>query len=155
MLKNKKISAMAFILLILVIPIFTVTLFSNSTSTVIDLNSESKKETFSNPKTANGPPLSYIAINRNATAIYRLFESVNFTIDTFGFSDIDLVLMQIDFSDGSRQNFPMGLSSLNKYSYEYKPPYDAPLGFQNVSFLLYNITDTLLNAHTTYSNFTI
>jgi len=151
--RNKKINVIAFILLILVIPIFTVVLVHESRSPELDLNGETTKDF--NPKTADGPPLSYIAINRNATKIYRLFESVNFTIDAFGFSDIDYVLMQIDFSDGTTQNYPMELSSLNKFSYEYKPPYDAPLGFQIVSFLLYNITDTLLNAHTTYSNFTI
>ncbi len=155
MLKNKKTSALAFILLILVVPIFTAALVHESKLRAIDLNNDITNETFNKPKTADGPPLSYIAINRNATAIYRLFESVNFTIDTFGFSDIDYVLMQIDFSDGTMLTYPMVLSSLNKYSYEYKPRYDAPLGFQNVSFLLYNITDTLLNAHTTYSNITI
>ena len=42
----------------------------------------------------------------------------------------------------------------NNYSYEYKPLYNDPLGFQNVSFFLYNSSDYLLNAHTTYTNFT-
>ncbi|MHA1912925.1 MAG: hypothetical protein ACW986_06880 [Promethearchaeota archaeon] len=155
MVKKNKNYAMAFILLILVISIFSVAIVYKADSKDLDLKGGSTQETFNNPKTADGPPLSYIAITRNATTIYRLFESVNFTIDTFGFSDIDYVLMQIQFSDDLTNHFPMVLSSPNKYSFEYKPPYDAPLGFQNVSFLLFNITDTLLNAHTTYSNFTI
>ncbi|MBY8985024.1 MAG: hypothetical protein KGD65_08155, partial [Candidatus Lokiarchaeota archaeon] len=40
------------------------------------------------------------------------------------------------------------------YYYEYKPLYNDPLGLQNVSFLIYNSTDRLQNAHTTYTNFT-
>ena len=43
---------------------------------------------------------------------------------------------------------------INEYYYEYKPLYNDPLGQQNVSFLLYNYTNDLQNAHTTYSNFT-
>jgi hypothetical protein len=49
----------------------------------------------------------------------------------------------------------MNFEGNNKYSYEYIPEYDAPLGFQNVSFLIYNETSQLLNSHTTYTNFTI
>ena len=155
MLKNKKNGVITLILLILVATFFSVAIVNKSASFDLDISGESTQEILITPKTANGPPLSYPAINRNATTIYRLFESVNFTVDTFGFSDIDHVLMQIQFSNDSLINYNMDPTSLTKYSFEYKPPYDAPLGFQNVSFLLYNITNTLLNAQTTYSNFTI
>lgn len=107
-----------------------------------------------NPKVSDGPPLSYIAIDQNATTIYRLFESVNFSIDTFGY-DVDHTLIQIEFSNGSIIDYGMQQTSTNEYSYEFQPKYNAPLGFQNVSFLIYNITHTLLNAHTTFTNFTI
>ena len=107
-----------------------------------------------NPKVSDGPPLSYIAIDQNATTIYRLFESVNFSIDTFGY-DVDHTLIQIEFSNGSIIDYGMQQTSTNEYSYEFQPKYNAPLGFQNVSFLIYNITNTMLNAHTTFTNFTI
>jgi len=107
------------------------------------------------PMVSNGPPLGYNAINQNATRIYRLFESVNISIDTFGYSDVDHAIMQIDFSNGSTIHYDMQNTGLNEYSHEYKPKYNAPLGFQNVSFLIYNITSTLLNAHKTSTNFTI
>jgi hypothetical protein len=108
-----------------------------------------------NLKTANGSPLSYSAITRSDEIIYRLFEFVNFTIDTFGFSDVDQVIMQIDFSNDTSVNYSMEFVLINTYSYEFTPRYDAPLGFHNVSFLIYDGNNTLLNAHTTYSNFTI
>jgi len=98
------------------------------------------------------------AIEQNATIIYRLFESINFTIDTFDIEQIDDVdhsKMQITFSNGSTRYYDMAFVGNDKYFYEYKPEYNAPLGFQNVSFLIYNETNTLLNSHTTYTNFTI
>ena len=107
------------------------------------------------PKVSDGPPLSYIAIDQNATTIYRLFESVNFSIDTFFYPNADHALIQIEFSNGSIIDYGMQQTSTDEYSYEFQPKYNAPLGFQNVSFLIYNITNTMLNAHTTFTNFTI
>jgi hypothetical protein len=103
------------------------------------------------------PDLPYWAIRQNATEIYRLFESVNFTINTFplGPGDADHASMQIAFSNGSTKSFAMNFIGNNKFRCEYKPHYNAPLGFQNVSFLVYNATNQLLNSHTTYTNFSI
>ena len=99
--------------------------------------------------------LDYSDIEQNDTSVYRLFESVNFTVNTTKFSDVDHVNMKISFSNGSIQIFNMIPIGNNNYSYEYKPGYNAPLEFQNVSFLIYNSTNSLLNDHTTYTNFTI
>jgi hypothetical protein len=99
--------------------------------------------------------LPYWAITRNTTNIYRLFETINITINTFDFPDTDYAKMQISFSNGSTRLFDMSNVALNSYNYKYRPEYNAPLGFQNVSFLLYNATNQLLNSHTTYTNFTI
>jgi hypothetical protein len=103
------------------------------------------------------PALPYWAVRQNATEIYRLFESINFTINTFnlGPSDADHATLQISFSNGSTKFFDMNFIGNNKFRREYKPNYNAPLGFQNVSFLVYNTTNQLLNSHTTYTNFTI
>lgn len=100
------------------------------------------------------PALSYGTISQNATKIYRLFESVNFTINTFNLGDVDNAKMQISFSNGSTKFFDMIFIGNNKFRCEYRPEYNAPLGFQNVSFLVYNDTQ-LINSHTTYTNFTI
>ncbi len=103
------------------------------------------------------PALPYWAISQNATKIYRLFESVNFTINTFnlGSGDADHAKMQISFSNGSTKFYDMNFIGNNRFRREYKPKYNAPLGFQNVSFLVYNTTSQLINSHTTYTNFTI
>lgn len=99
--------------------------------------------------------LPYGAIEQNATKIYRLFESINFTINTFDFSDANYTKMQISFSNGSTRELDMEFIGSNNFIGIYKPEYNAPLGFQNVSFLVYNETHQLLNSHTTYTNFTI
>ncbi|MFX0080766.1 MAG: hypothetical protein ACFE94_03340 [Candidatus Hodarchaeota archaeon] len=151
-MRNRKHISIALILFIVFSTFFSVALFSFSEAPISDIDNE--KRSFK-PKLADGPPLPYYAINRSAESIYRLFESVNFTIDTFGYSDVDHADMRIDFSNGSTIDYNMQNVAPNRYSYEYKPRYDAHLGLQNVSFLIYNITNTLLNAHTTYTNFTI
>ncbi|MFW9819030.1 MAG: hypothetical protein ACFFE5_05420 [Candidatus Thorarchaeota archaeon] len=103
------------------------------------------------------PDLPYWAIRQNATEIYRLFESINFTINSFnlGPGDADHATMQIDLSNGSTKFLDMNFIGNNKFRAEYNPNYNAPLGFQNVSFLVYNATNQLLNSHRTYTNFTI
>jgi hypothetical protein len=138
------------LILFLVLNVFLVVFSFYPDNSIDNLNEEDNY-----PKVSNGPPLGSNAINQNATILYRLFESVNISVDTFGFSDVDHAVMQIDFSNGSTINYDMQYTAMNEFSYEYKPRYNAPLGFQNVSFLIYNITDTLLNAHKTSTNFTI
>ncbi len=115
-------------------------------------NYESKE--FITPKFAAA--LKYSDIIQNTTSIYRLFESINFTIDTSNdFPDADHITMEIQFSNNSVRNYNMTLVDTDEFYYEYIPEYDAPLEFQNVSFLIYNDTHTLLNDHATYTNFTI
>jgi len=147
-LRNRKQFSITIIFFIVFNTFIGVTLISD-----IDVDANEKNSV--TLKTANGSPLPYYAINRSDEIIYRLFESVNFTIDTFDFSDTDHVIMQIDFSNGTTINYSMQFVLIHTYSYEFTPGYDAPLGFQNVSFLIYDVNNTLLNAHTTYSNFTI
>jgi len=101
------------------------------------------------------PPLSYGAISRNTTKVYRLFESINITINTFDFSDVNYTKMQISFTNGSIREFDMHFIENNRFRGIYRPEYNAPLGMQNVSFLIYNETHQLLNSQTTYTNFTI
>jgi hypothetical protein len=100
-------------------------------------------------------PLKYSDMRINDTYAYRLFENINFTIYTSDFSEVDHVTMQIDFSNGSVRYYDMNLVGPDEYYFNYKPEYNAPLGFQNVSFLIYNDTHTILNDHINYANFTI
>ena len=154
-MRNRKQISIALILFIVFNTFFGVIFISFNESPISDIDDGDREKIFYNPKLSNGEALSYNAINRSAETVYRLFESINFTIDIFGYNDVDHAVMQIDFSNGSTINYNMENFTIYKYSYVYKPEYNAPLGFQNVSFLIYNITDTLLNTHTTYTNFTI
>ncbi len=111
-------------------------------------------EEFTNPKFAAA--LKYTDIKQNATTIYRLFESINFTIYTSNdFPDAENITMEIQFSNNSVRNYDMDEVEINEFYYEYIPEYNAPLEVQNVSFYIYNDTQKLLNNHTTYTNFTI
>ncbi|MFX1437079.1 MAG: hypothetical protein ACFFAA_07755 [Promethearchaeota archaeon] len=100
-------------------------------------------------------PIPYGAISQNISSVYRLFESINFTLNTFDFTGANYTKMQISFTNGSIKEFDMKYIGGDDFLGIYKPPYNAPLGMQNVSFLIYNETNHLLNTHTTYRNFTI
>jgi len=153
-LRNRKYGHVVLIILILFTVFSSVVLIGNNDSQLTTIK-DRNKETNSDLKLTQGSPIAYYAIDRNATTIYRLYESVNITLDTFSFPDTNYAFMEISFTNGSIRNFTMDASDINEYSYEYKPKYNAPLGLQNVSFYLLNSTNTLLNAHTTYTNFTI
>jgi len=101
------------------------------------------------------PEEGYISLN--VTEVYRLFESINITIyaPDFLFPTIDKSVLEISFTNGSVITYNMTGFGVEEFIYVYRPEYNAPLGVQNVSFLLYNSNWNLLNAHTTYKNFTI
>ncbi|UCC18767.1 MAG: hypothetical protein JSV62_11750 [Promethearchaeota archaeon] len=149
LIKQKKVT-------ILILFILFSSFLSYTTVSLNNLNSLSvNNEEFLLPKTSALRPLEYSEIEQNATEIYRLFESINFTIDTFEYDNVNYTKMQILFSNGTTKVFDMEFIGSNKFLGIYTPDYDAPLGFQNVSFLIYNETNGLENTHTTYTNFTI
>lgn len=148
--KQRNSKTLIFFILFAIIINIAVISSNNSQNQNYNFNKDEKPST---PELA--APLTYSAITKNDTVVYRLFESVNFTVNASLFSDVDHVKMQISFSNGSTQIFNMIPIGGNNYSYEYNPGYKAPLNSQNVSFLIYDIDDQLLNNHTTYTNFTI
>ncbi|MFX1488109.1 MAG: hypothetical protein ACFFBI_03110, partial [Promethearchaeota archaeon] len=153
-MRNRTYGILFLFIIILFSVFFGVVLINNNDSQLTTVK-DRDKESNDSPKLALGPPIAYYAIDRNATTIYRLYESINITLDAFSFPDTDHAFMEISFTNGTIRNYTMDASDIHEYSYEYKPKYNAPLGFQNVSFYLLNNTNTLLNAHTTYTNFTI
>ena len=152
--------------------IFALTLFSIilsiwamtiSVSNVATFNNENDKflvDFKSNPevKTAsNGnPSLDYSAVSQNASIIYRLFESVKFNINASKFVNPNYTIMQIHYSNGVIGDFNMiNVGGTENFTYTFKPGYNAPLGFQNISFLIYNVSDYLLSSSIPITNFTI
>ena len=106
---------------------------------------------------ANGnPPLNYSSVSQNASIIYRLFESVKFNINASNFANPNYTVMQIHYSNGVVDDFNMiNVVDTENFTYTFKPEYAAPLGFQNVSFLIYNVSNFLLSSSIPITNFTI
>ncbi len=106
---------------------------------------------------ANGDSLDYSSIHQNATTVYRLFESIEFTINASKFTNPNYTIMQISYSNDNVENFTMEFVSGTdtNFTYIYTPRYYDPMGFQNVSFLIYNLTNSLLSSSTPITNFTI
>jgi hypothetical protein len=152
-LKDRKYISVILVFFILTTTFFGILLIHFNSYPVLNIKGDDEWSTHDHPKLANGPPLAYWAINRNTTTVHRLFESINISINTFGFA-VDYALIKINFTNSSINNYDMIPGGINEYYFEYKPLYNDPLGFQNVSFLLYNSTDHLQNNHTTYTNFT-
>ena len=149
--KNRRATIIFLIVLGIFFSVFIINFKDESQDRYFTIN---EQEDFHNIPTIAGPALPYSALNQTATTIYRLFESINFTIDTSNFS-ANYTIMQISFRNGSVGNYNMVEVGNNKSFYEYKPRYNAPLGVQNVSFQIYHENNTLLNAQTTTTNFTI
>lgn len=109
------------------------------------------------PKISN--KIDYDDISRNVTTVYRLFQSINITVNISDFlsQGANYTEMQISFTNSSINTYVMSNYTNNaEYTYIYTPEYDAPLGLQKVNFLIYNKTGgPILNANTTLTNFTI
>jgi hypothetical protein len=111
-----------------------------------------------NPKSAdNGlKSLNYSSIYQSTfSPINRLFESIYFRVNVSGFSNANYTYMQISYQNNIFKNFSMSRLNEDEFEYNYTPAYNAPLGFHRVNFYIFNQSDYLLNAHTTYVNFTI
>ena len=127
------------------------TLDNNNDKFLVDFKSDPEVKTASN----GNPPLDYSAMSQNASLIYRLFESVKFDINVSKFASPNYTIMQIHYSTGDVEDFNMKKDGLENFTYTFKPEYNAPLDFQNVSFLIYNASDYLLSSSIPITNFTI
>jgi len=128
-----------------------VTTFEND-NLLVDFKNDFDLKTASN----GNPPLDYSDVSQNASIIYRLFESVMFNINASKFDYPNYAVIQIHHSNGIVGEFDMiNVSGTENFTYTFKPEYNASLGFQNVSFLIYNASASLLSSSTPITNFTI
>ena len=120
---------------------------------LVDFNNDHELKTASN----GNPPLDYSDVSQNASIIYRLFESVKFNINASKFNNPNYTVIQIHYSNGLVGDFNMTyVGGGNKnFTYTFNPGYNTPLGFQNVSFLIYNVNASLLSSSKPITNFTI
>ena len=118
----------------------------------VDFTNNPEVKTASN----GNPPLDYSDVSQNASTIYRLFESVKFNINASKFNNPNYTVIQIHYSNGVVGDFNMtNVGGTENFTYTFNPGYNAPLGFQNVSFLIYNVSASLLSSATPRANFTI
>ena len=105
----------------------------------------------------NGLSLNYSSIHQNSTTVYRLFESVEFTINASGFVNPNYTIMRIHYFNNDAEDFNMDYVSGTdtNFTYTYTPRYYDHTGFSNVSFLVYNINNDLLSSTIPITNFTI
>ena len=128
------------------------TLNNNNDKFLVDFKNDPEVKSASN----GNPSLDYSAVSQNASIIYRLFESVKFNINASKFANPNYTVMQIHYSNGFVDDFNMvNVGGTENFTYTFKPEYNAPLGFQNVSFLIYNVSDYLLSSSIPITNFTI
>jgi len=128
------------------------TLNNDNDKFLVDFKNDPDVKTSSN----GNPSLDYSAVSQNASKIYRLFESVKFKINASKFANPNYTIMKIHYSNGDVEDFNMkNEGGTENFTYTYKPVYNAPLDFQNVSFLIYNVSDYLLSSSIPITNFTI
>jgi len=128
------------------------TLDNDTDKILVDFKNDPEVKTASN----GNPPLDYSDISQNASLIYRLFESVKFNINASKFFMPNYTIMQIHYLNEGIEDFNMiNVAGTENFTYTFKPGYNAPLGFQNVSFLIYNASDILLSSSIPITNFTI
>jgi len=105
--------------------------------------------------------LDYSDIYQNTTIIRRVFESIKFevNISEFWASEGNYTEIQFSFTNNTVLNITMTNATQGNFTYTYTPEYNAPIGFQNVTFLVFNGSQTsrdlLLNNQSSQVNFTI
>ncbi len=136
---------------------------------VISMNYDS--EYFNNEKISDGsdfnsifdlknsdneyPSLNYSSIHQNATTIYRSIESIKFDINASDFTNPNFTIMKIHYENKVVEEFNMEHETEDNFTYTYIPGYNAPLGFHNVSFSIFNEYYDLLSSTDPITNFTI
>ncbi|MFX1358379.1 MAG: hypothetical protein ACFFA8_13990 [Promethearchaeota archaeon] len=155
-LKKKENFGKLIIIIIFISTIFFSSLFLINGIQVQSFNEDDDFLFNYNLKTAsNGQALPYASIYQNSSYALRLFNSIYFEINTSVFVDADYSILQLHFLNNEFKNYTMEHETGANFSYTYTPEYDAPRGFCNVSFYIFNTINIQLNSHTTFVNFTI
>ncbi|MFW9897621.1 MAG: hypothetical protein ACFFD7_17580 [Candidatus Thorarchaeota archaeon] len=158
MRSNKKSSMYFFVFVTFALLFMSILFVSINFNNDFDSGLEKELQNNSNLKiSSNGESLDFSSMHQNGTAAYRLFESIKFTINASKFTNPNYTKMQIHYSNGIVENFNMEYvpGTDTNFTYIYTPRYYDPLGFQNVSFLIYNLTNNLLSSSAPITNFTI
>jgi hypothetical protein len=156
--KTKVFSSVILFLIIttLFLGVITIQSSPNSNKALIIKNEEQFTDDIIFPKSANDD-ISYEKIFQNASVIRRGFESINFTVNVSNIQYAENTSIEINFPNSTIYQFEMDYveTSNKNFTYTYTPQEDAPLGFHEVRFLVYNESMDQLNTGNTCTNFTV
>ncbi len=159
----KKRKTLCFILLFLTFSCSFLSLFSisaNNESNYLASSNEKSEYLYQENKLRSSNAintLNFSQIYQNASIIRRGFESVYFEVNVSILEHANRTKIEIYFPNNTKSKIEMNyrLTTNKNFTYEYKPKEDAPLGFHEVRFLVYNESMQELNTGTTYTNFSV
>ncbi len=99
--------------------------------------------------------IGYSDVKRSKKEVYRLFETINISVNVSDFSNADNVDIKLIFQDNTEQKFTDIQNYSNYiYNFSYTPRYNTPLGFTDVNILLKDGL-SLIKEEESITNFTI
>lgn len=88
----------------------------------------------------------------NDTEIFRLFETVNITVDAHDFTKVNYTEIQIPFLNNTYHNINMSWVKDEIFSYNYTPGYYSPYILQKLRFQVFDDSKQLLNGEVEDAN---
>jgi len=96
-----------------------------------------------------------VVIYSNDTEIFRLFETVNITVDVSNYSPANYTEIQIPYLNNTVYNFNMTWVKDQIFSYNFSPEENTSYNLQQINFLVYDVSGNLLNTEDEYLNIII
>jgi hypothetical protein len=150
MRKSKKSKLVLFLLISSFLLGFGFLSMQNTFDANFEDNFDASKET---PKVAQ---LSHSDVKKSRDEVYRLFESINISVNVSDFSDegVDRVDIKFTYQDNTEETFFVNNYSNYIYNFSFTPFYNTPIGFTDVGFLIKDGVN-LIKEESSVTNFTI
>ena len=145
-MRNKKTYAIAITLLTISSIFLGLGLISTNNSSNIGLNFEDYDED-NNLKTAG-----LLTVYSNVSEVFRLFETVNITVDVSNYSPANFTEIQIPYLNNSVYNYNMTSMGNDIFSFNYTAGENTSFNVQRLNFLVYRNDGFLLNLVDEYIN---
>jgi len=93
-----------------------------------------------------------LVVDSNVTEIFRLFETVNITVDAKWISPAANISIQIPYVNNTVYSYNMTWIRDDIFSYNYTPREDAPCNLQQIKFQVYDSLNSLVEVDNDYIN---
>jgi hypothetical protein len=94
-------------------------------------------------------------ISLNETEIFRLFETVNITVDAHDFPNVNYTEIQIPYLNNTYRNINMSWIKDEIFSYSYTPGSYSPHVLQEIRFQVFDTSQQLLNGDVEDASITV